>query len=107
MLLESYFDIYSENDIRLKGTRIGIEIILYEYIYNRKNAEEISSLYTQISLENIYSTILYYLHNKVLVTQYMVNWLKNSENCAKQQDENPALHIIRVKKLKNQMKISA
>lgn len=107
MLLESYFDIYSENDIRLKGTRIGIEIILYEYIYNRKNAEEISSLYTQISLENIYSTILYYLHNKVLVTQYMVNWLKNSENCAKQQDENPTLHIIRVKKLKNQMKISA
>lgn len=107
MLLESYFDIYSENDIRLKGTRIGIETILYEYIYNRKNAEEISSLYTQISLENIYSTILYYLHNKVLVTQYMVNWLKNSENCAKQQDENPALHIIRVKKLKNQIKISA
>ncbi|WP_017294876.1 DUF433 domain-containing protein [Geminocystis herdmanii] len=107
MLLESFFDIYSENDIRLKGTRIGIETILYEYIYNRKNAEEISNLYTQVSLEDIYSTILYYLHNKVKITEYMIDWLKSSENLAKQQDKNPTVNIIRLKNLKNQTKISA
>ena len=34
MLLEEYFDFLSENEIRLKGHRIGIEDVLYEYIYN-------------------------------------------------------------------------
>ena len=33
MQLEDYFNFLSEDDIRLKGTRIGIETILYGYIH--------------------------------------------------------------------------
>ncbi|AVQ70825.1 hypothetical protein MTo_02837 [Microcystis aeruginosa NIES-1211] len=33
MQLEDYFNFLTPNDIRLKGTRIGIETILYDYIY--------------------------------------------------------------------------
>ncbi|BAZ79665.1 hypothetical protein NIES73_09100 [Sphaerospermopsis kisseleviana NIES-73] len=32
MQLEDYFNFLSPEDIRLKGSRIGIETILYEYI---------------------------------------------------------------------------
>jgi hypothetical protein len=33
MELESYFDFLAPDDIRIKGTRIGIETVLYEYIH--------------------------------------------------------------------------
>ncbi len=33
MQLEDYFDFLAEDDIRLKGTRIGIETVLCEHIH--------------------------------------------------------------------------
>jgi len=33
MELESYFDFFAPDDIRVKGTRVGIETVLYEYIH--------------------------------------------------------------------------
>ena len=42
MQLEDYFNVLAPDDIRLKGTRIGIESILYEYIYRYKTPEEIA-----------------------------------------------------------------
>lgn len=33
MQLEDYFDFQRPDDIRLKGARLGIETIMYEYIY--------------------------------------------------------------------------
>lgn len=34
MQLEDYFDFFDNGEIRVKGHRIGIEDILYEYIHN-------------------------------------------------------------------------
>lgn len=39
MQLEEYFNFLTPNDIRLNGTRIGIETILYEYIYRDRTPE--------------------------------------------------------------------
>jgi hypothetical protein len=33
MQLEEYFDFQRPDDIRVKGTRIGIETILYDFIH--------------------------------------------------------------------------
>lgn len=41
MQLEDYFDFFTPNDVRVKGTRVGIESILYEYIHRKLSAEEI------------------------------------------------------------------
>ena len=41
MQIEDYFNLLAENDIRIKGTRIGIETVLDEYIHNGKTAEAI------------------------------------------------------------------
>ena len=45
MQLEDYFNFLAPNDIRLKGTRIGIETILYDFIYKARTPEEIAHTY--------------------------------------------------------------
>lgn len=42
MQLEEYFACLAPDDIRLKGSRIGIESILYEYIHRGQTPEAIT-----------------------------------------------------------------
>ena len=67
MQLEDYFDVQGPDDIRLKGSRIGIETVLYDYIHRARAAEEIADDYRTLSLEQVYATFLYYWHNKEAV----------------------------------------
>ncbi len=101
--LEDYFNILTPNDIRLKDSRIGIETILYEYIYRVKTAEEIYKLYTNITLEQIYATILYYFQHQEKINKYMSNWLEYCLKSAQKQDEKPAEHILKLRKLRSQV----
>ena len=100
MKLEDYFTFLSADDIRIRGTRVGIETILYEYIYNHQSPEAIANIYTNLSLEQIYSTILYFLHNQQSVTQYMIDWLNYCQESEKQQIENPPNYVIRLRQIK-------
>jgi uncharacterized protein (DUF433 family) len=75
--LTDYFNFLSPGDIRLKGSRIGIETILYEYIDRSRTPEEISQTYTTLTLEQVYATILYYLQNKETISDYMKNWIEH------------------------------
>jgi len=45
MLLEDYFHFLAPNDIRLKGTRVGIETVLYDFIYRSCSPEHIADTY--------------------------------------------------------------
>ena len=76
MQLEDYFDFQRPDDIRLKGTRVGIETILYDFIHRARTPEEIAQSYPSVSLEQVYATILYYLHNKEAVSKYIADWLE-------------------------------
>ena len=51
MQLKDYFNVLAPDDIRLKGTRIRIESILYEYIYRCKTREEIAEQFHTVTLE--------------------------------------------------------
>jgi len=63
---------------------------LYEYIY-RAGPEEIAQTYPSITLEQVYATILYYLHNKETVSKYIADWLEYCLKSEREQDENPLL----------------
>lgn len=89
MQIEDYFIFLSNNDIRLKDTRIGIETILYDYIYRSQTPEEIASTYLSLSLEQVYATILYYLHNKEEINQYITSWLEWGHQMREEQKHNP------------------
>ncbi len=89
-VLEEYFNFLAPNDIRLNGTRIGIETILYEYIYRARTPEEIAQIYTSLTLEQVYATILYYLHNKETVSNYITDWLELGHRMREEQRRNPS-----------------
>ena len=74
MQLFEYFNVLAPDNIRLKGTRIGIESILYEYIYRCKTPEEIAEQFHTVTLEQVYATILYYLHYPSKVDAYLADW---------------------------------
>ncbi|WP_413171928.1 DUF433 domain-containing protein [Anabaena azotica] len=101
MQLEDYFNFLAANDIRLKGTRIGIETILYEYIYRARTPEEISQTYTSLSLEQVYATILYYLHNQEAITKYLADWLEWGQQQRKLQAINPPPVAARLQQLRD------
>ena len=51
MQLEDYFDFLGPHDIRLKGHRIGIESVLYEYLFREQTPSfrELSPLFRKYS----------------------------------------------------------
>lgn len=100
MLLEDYFDFLAPNDIRIKGSRIGIETVLYDFIHRARTPEQIAADYWSIDLEQVYATILYYLHNKEAVHQYVTDWLEFGERMREEQEKNPDPVILRLRKLK-------
>lgn len=53
-----------------------------------------------ITLEQIYATILYYLHESEKIKQYMAIWLDHCLTSARQQDENPSDYILKLRQLK-------
>jgi len=48
----------------------------------------------------VYATILYYLHNKEAVTQYIEEWLEWSHQQRQEQARNPSPAILRLRKIK-------
>jgi uncharacterized protein (DUF433 family) len=102
MLLEDYFDFFARDDIRLKGTRIGIETILFDYLFHSKTPEEIAQIYPSLTLEQVYGTILYYLHNKLVIDAYMTDWLEWGDRMRAEQQANPRPIVEKLRQLKAQ-----
>lgn len=106
MKLEEYFNTLAPDDIRLKGTRIGIESILYEYIYRCKTPEEIAGQFHTVTLEQVYATILYYLHHRSEVDAYLVDWLEFSRTMREEQQQNPSPARMRFRQMQEENHLS-
>jgi len=106
-LIEKYFDFLSPDDIRIKGTRIGIESVLYEYIHRDQHPKAIIQKFPNLNLEQIHATILYYLHNKEELDRYMTDWLEFGRKKRIEQDDNPPPILIKLRTLKNKKKIKS
>ncbi|GAA6619306.1 DUF433 domain-containing protein [Scytonema sp. NUACC26] len=104
MQIEDYFDFLMPNDIRLRGTRVGIETVLYDFIHRARTPEEIAQTYPSLTLEQVYATILYYLHNKEFVSKYLADWLEWNHQQVKAQHLNPSPAAIRMRKLRAEQK---
>jgi uncharacterized protein (DUF433 family) len=88
MQLEDYFDFQAPLDIRVKGTRVGIETILLDYLELGLFPEQIAVRYSTLSLEQVYATITYYWHNQGQVDEY----LRAVEAAIEGQRREQALH---------------
>ena len=105
-MLEEYFDFFAPDDIRLKGSRVGIESVLYEYIHRRQPPEAIQQTFPTLSLAQVYATILYYLQNKSHLDAYLADWLEFSRQARAAQRENPPPAIVRLQELKKEIAAS-
>jgi uncharacterized protein (DUF433 family) len=104
--LNDYFDFLDNDDIRIKGTRVGIETVLDDYL-NASSPEEISIRYPTLTLEQVYATITYYLHNKKEIDNYLERWLNYSEESWKEQLNNPTPAVKRLTEIKMQRHLKA
>ncbi|NJL03003.1 MAG: DUF433 domain-containing protein [Spirulinaceae cyanobacterium SM2_1_0] len=100
MQLEAYFDWLRPDDIRIKGTRVGIETVLYDFIHRCRRPEEIAAAYPTLTLEQVYATILYYLHDPQAVGQYLADWLDHGHQQRRAQQENPPAGLLRLQALR-------
>ena len=103
MGIEHYFDFLSEEDIRIAGTRVGIETVLYDYIYRCQTAEQIADTYPSINLEQVYATLLYYLQNRQKVETYLADWLAHGERMRREQERNPLPVTLRLRQIAAQI----
>jgi uncharacterized protein (DUF433 family) len=100
MQLEDYFDFLAPDDIRIKGTRIGLETVLYEYIHREQTPEAIQQRFPTLTLEQVYATILYYLHNREKMDAYIADWLEWGRRMGEEQDRNPPPFVTRLRALR-------
>ena len=90
----------AEDDIRIKGTRIGIESVLYEYIHRAQTPEAIAERFYTLTLEQVYATILYYLQNREKVSTYLTDYLEYCRTAREEYEKNPPLGVVRLRQLK-------
>jgi uncharacterized protein (DUF433 family) len=102
MQLEDYFDFLAPDDIRIKGHRIGIEDVLYEYLFNAKTPNELQRRFPTLTLEQIYATITYYLRNKETIDAYLTDWIEFGERMRAEQEKNPPPALVRLRRLNPQ-----
>ncbi len=94
MNLADYFDFLAPNDIRIKGSRIGVQSVLYDYIYRSCTPEQIAARYETLRLDQVYATILYYLVNREAMDAYMAAWLAREAQAMTVQAQDPAFQAF-------------
>ena len=103
MSLEEYFDFLSPEDIRIKGTRVGLETVVYAF-QDGLSPEEIVQEYPSLSLEQVYATIAYYLHNRSEVDDYIARLEKWVEERRRERERDVPPVVQRLRALRAQMR---
>jgi uncharacterized protein (DUF433 family) len=99
MHLSGYFEILDADDIRIRGTRVGIETVLEDYL-DGLSPEEIAARYRALTLEQVYATITYYFSHKQEVDAYLERWRAYAEAQWQAQRRRPPSAVRRLQALK-------
>jgi uncharacterized protein (DUF433 family) len=100
MDFSSYLEFLAPRDIRVRGSRIGIETILTEYLHDGRTPEMIVQRHPGLSLADVYCTLAYYFDNKDAVDAYLSNWIEESRRARERQQRNPSPAVARLRAIK-------
>ena len=106
MQLEDYFDFLAPDDIRIKGHRIGIEDVLYEYIFNARSPDELQQRFPTLTLEEIYATLTYYHRNQEKIDAYLNDWIEFGKRMRAEQERNPDPFMLKLRRLRAEQAIA-
>jgi uncharacterized protein (DUF433 family) len=100
--LEDYFE-FSETSrvIRIKGHRVGLEHVVEQYKAG-KSAEEIGRHFPTLTLEQVYAAILYFLHYREEVEEYLREYQQLGRRMMAESDANPSPASLRLRELLRQ-----
>ena len=93
--LANNFEFISPETVRIKGTRIGIEVVI-EKCLEGANPEEIQQHHPHLTLKQIYATITYYLFNQEQIDAYIKAGRKRVEAAYEEQRQNPSSGVRRL-----------
>ena len=105
MNLEDYFDVLAPTDIRLKGTRVGIETILSDYQDLGLFPEQIAARYRTLTLEQVYATLTHYWHNREQAEAYLRLVDDELARQRREQDAHPSPAVQRLRELARQREL--
>jgi len=81
---DRYLELHSADDVRVKGTRVGIEHVLSSYLAGSL-PEEIALEYPTVTLEQVHGVIAWYLGNRDEADAYLQRWKSRSRQARSEQ----------------------
>ena len=88
-----YLDRHAENDVRITGTRVGIEQILWAY-NDGMTADELAFQYRTVTLEQVHGILAYYLANKAAVDKYLRTQERESQERRAEWERQPKSDVV-------------
>jgi uncharacterized protein (DUF433 family) len=104
MQLEDYFEFLSDDDIRIKGHRLGIDTVLEPFLSGFA-PETIAQDYPELGLEKIYATITYYFYKQPEIDVYLQRLDSWRQQRYQQSLQNPSSMAERMRALKAQQNL--
>jgi len=96
--IEDHFDVLGPDDVRIRGHRIGIETVIFDYLDGLLPVE-IALRYPTLSLEEIGATIEYYERNQRAIDAYLREKEEHMARMLREQDANPPPVVERLRAL--------
>jgi uncharacterized protein (DUF433 family) len=90
----NYLEVRSPDDIRVAGTRVGIEHLLSVYL-DGITAEELAVQFPTVSLEQIYGVLAYYWGNKEEVDAYLTRWRQGCDERYQASKARPESEVVK------------
>ena len=96
--IRDMFEFISPEAIRIKGTRVGIEIVVERFLES-ESPEEIRRHHPTLTPTEIYASITYYLLNREKMDAYLEAGRQAADAAFQKQRENPSPGVARFMKI--------
>lgn len=94
---DRYIEKHGEDDVRVTGTRVGIEHVLWAY-RSGMLAEEVAAQFPTVPLDAVHGLIAYYLRHRRSVDVYLAQWRRTArQNRARQAAARPSPVVGRLR----------
>lgn len=90
---DRYLIAVAPDDVRIQGTRVGLEHVLSSYLIGRL-PEEIALEYPTLNLEQVHGVIAYYLRHRAAVDAYLRQVQARTSLARMEQKNKPQAAVV-------------
>lgn len=88
-----YLDIHAPDDVRVRGTRVDLSVIVEDYIEGQL-PEHMAVNYPTVELEAIHGVIAYYLGHRDAVDRYIARCRERADAIHAKLNEQPVAPVV-------------